>query len=100
LKKEVEFQEDCNGLAGEIYFIQTKEGHEIDFLVLQKRTPAHLFEVKLSDEAPSKNFGYFSALFPNCKKLQLVRNLTKESVTREGVMVKSALNYLANFSFS
>lgn len=95
LRKEIEFQEDCNGLEGQMHFIQTKEEHEIDFLVLQKRRPAHLFEVKLSNATPSKNFGYFSALFPNSKSIQLVRNLEREFTSREGVDVKSALNYLA-----
>ncbi|MEO5968982.1 MAG: ATP-binding protein [Bdellovibrionia bacterium] len=95
LKKEIEFQEDCNGREGDIHFIQTKEGHEIDFLIVQKKRPAHLFEVKLSDGTPSKNFRYFSDLFQKCKKIQLVRNLDREFTTREEVEVKSALNYLA-----
>lgn len=98
LKKEIEFREDCEGIRGQLYFIQTKEKHEIDFLVLQKKRPAYLFEVKLSDERPSKNFSYFSDLFPECRKIQLVRNLSREFTSKEQVEIKSALHALAKIA--
>jgi len=98
LKKEIEFREDCDGIPGQLHFIQTKEKHEIDFLVLQKKRPAHLIEVKLSDEAPSKNFAYFSSLFPMCKKTQWVRNLTREFTSKELIEVKSALHGLESLN--
>jgi predicted AAA+ superfamily ATPase len=98
LKKEIELREDCDGIPGELYFIQTKEKHEIDFLVLQKKRPAHLFEVKLSDETPSKNFSYFTDLFPGCKKIQLVKNLTREFTSKDQIEIKSALHGLEDLN--
>jgi predicted AAA+ superfamily ATPase len=100
LKKEIEFQEDCNGISGNLHFIQTKEKHEIDFLVVQSKRPASLFEVKLSDESPSKNFSKFLKYFPNSRKIQLVRNLAREFTSKEGIEIKSALHYLENFDLS
>ncbi len=100
LKKELEFREDTDGIPGQIYFIQTKEMHEIDFLVLQKKRPARLFEVKLSDERVSKNFSYFEAGFPKCQKIQLVRHLTREYASREHVQVRNALSYLESFEWT
>ena len=85
-------------VPGELQFIQTKEKHEIDFLVLQKKRPAHLIEVKLGDDNPTKNFDYFSNLFPYCKKIQLVKNLTKEYTSKNQIAVKSALHALADLN--
>ena len=100
LKKELEFQEDCNGVPGELFFIKNKEKNEIDFLTIQKNRLAALFEVKLSDEMPSKNFGYFAAIFPNCRKIQLVRNLTRGFTSKEGIEVTNALHYLAKIELA
>ncbi|MBI2712498.1 MAG: ATP-binding protein [Bdellovibrio sp.] len=95
LKKEIEFQEDINGVRGALQFIQTKEKNEIDFLVTQNNRPAHLIEVKLSDASPSRNFHYFSDLFPKCRQVQLVLNLDREYSSKEGIEIRSALDWLA-----
>lgn len=99
LKKEIEFLEDTEGRRGELHFIQTKEKKEIDFLVLQKQKPAQLFEVKLSDGSPSKNFEYFEKIFSSAKKVQLVRNLDREYVSAKRIEVRSALEYLKTIQF-
>ena len=95
----MEYREDCDGIPGQLNFIQTKEKHEIDFLVQQKKKAARLFEVKLSDEGPSKNFSYFSNLFPACEQVQLVKNLTREFTSKNKVQVKSVLQVLENLNF-
>lgn len=100
LKKELEFQEDCQGISGQIHFIQTREKHEIDFIIHQKNRPVSLYEVKLSDEKPNKNFYFFSSLFPNCKMIQLVRNLTREFTNKDKIQIKNALHGLATLDFS
>jgi predicted AAA+ superfamily ATPase len=100
LKKEIEFQEDCEGIGGKIYFIQTKEKHEIDFLVIQKKRIPYFFEVKLSDDSPSKNFKFFSALFPKAHKIQLVKNCQRSYTSKEDIKVNNALQYLENIEFS
>jgi predicted AAA+ superfamily ATPase len=96
IKKEIEFQEDCEGIPGQLYFIQTREKHEIDFLTVQKKRTPCLIEVKLGDEEPSRNFAHFVNLFPQSRKLQWVRHLTREFTSKNGIEVKSALDALSN----
>lgn len=100
LKKEIEFNEDYNGIPGKLHFIQTKEKREIDFLVLQNNQPTHLIEIKMSDDRPSKNFAYFSHLFPTAAKLQWVRNLNREYTSKENIKIQSALHALENLALT
>lgn len=100
LKKEIEYQSDCNGIPGELYFVQTKDKNEIDFVALQKNQRTKLLEVKLSEENPSKNFSLFERYFPKAEKIQIVRNLEREYLSKDGVHVRSALDYLAHIDFS
>jgi uncharacterized protein len=100
LKKELEFQEDSSGLVGQLHFAQTREKHEMDFVVLQHKRPAILIEVKLSDDLPSKNFYRFQKFFPNSKMIQLVRNLGRRFETKDGIQVECALPFLADLDFS
>ncbi|MBK9292958.1 MAG: ATP-binding protein [Oligoflexia bacterium] len=94
LKKELDFQYDVNGIPGELYFIQTKEKKEIDFLILQKNAKPILLEVKLSEESPSPNFHAFQKYFKNGIFIQIVKNLSREFSTKDGIEVKYALSYL------
>lgn len=99
LKKEIEYQEDCNGIRGELLFAQTREKNEIDFIVTQKGRSTRLIEVKLSEETVSKNFALFEKYFPNAEKIQLVKNLTASYQSKSGVQVVSAIDYLTQMSF-
>lgn len=100
LKKELEFREDIDGIAGNLYFAQLKGGKEIDFLVLQKNKKTKLIEVKLSDSCVSTSFNVFEKYFPNAEKIQLVKNLDKEFLNKNKINIKSALDYLCKIDFS
>ena len=100
LKKELEFREDIEGTAGNLYFAQLKGSKEIDFLVLQKNRKTKLIEVKLSDDCVSSSFNVFEKYFPNSEKIQLVKNLDKEFLNKNKVYIKSALDYLCGIDFS
>ncbi len=100
LKKELEFLEDSEGIPGNLYFIQNKQKQEIDFVTIQKKKTTYLFEVKLSDNTPSKNFDYFEKFFPDLNKVQLVRNLDREFLTKNKVHVKNALTFLEKLDLS
>lgn len=99
LKKELEFQEDCYGVPGELFFIQTRDKKELDFLIIQKKRKNRLIEVKLSDGNVSRNFELFEKFFPEAEKIQLVRHLDRAYLSKSGVHVHSALEYLENMSF-
>jgi predicted AAA+ superfamily ATPase len=96
LKKEIEYLEDCVGIPGQLYFVQTKDRQEIDFLVLQKKKKPKLIEVKLSDESVSDNFPIFQKFFPGSEKIQIVKNLHREFHSKTDVRVCNALKFLEN----
>ena len=66
--KELHRIEDIHGAKGSLFFLKTKEGHEVDFLVLIDDKPCYLIEIKWADDTPHKNFKHFSSYFPNVKK--------------------------------
>ena len=100
IMKELHYIEDIHGAKCSLFFLRTKEGHEIDFLVLIDGNPCCLIEVKWADDIPHKNFKYFDRYLPNMKKIQLVKELKREKTYPDGLEIRSVLNWLANIDFS
>jgi predicted AAA+ superfamily ATPase len=98
LLKEIHFLEDCFGERCELHFLRTKDGREIDFFVTRDDSPLLMLEVKWSDSKPSRNFQAFSKFFPNTRKIQLVKGLDREKTYPDGTEIRSAHNWLADFS--
>jgi predicted AAA+ superfamily ATPase len=98
LLKEVHAVEDCDGSKAELHYLRTKDGAEIDFLITIDEKPLICFEVKTSDDAPSKNFRLFRKYIkiPYC--VQLVLNLNREFDTKDQVMVRDLVLFLSEFS--
>jgi predicted AAA+ superfamily ATPase len=94
LKKEIEFLQDTQGIDHSLHFSKDKQHREIDFVVNRPRGASLLIEVKLSDEEPSKNFDVFARYFPKAEKIQLVRNIGRPFLSKSGVHVVNALEYL------
>ena len=57
-----------------------------------------MIEVKWADSAPSRNFSFFDKYFPGVKKVQLVKKLDREKTYPTGTEIRSAHNWLADFS--
>lgn len=100
LKKEVEFAQDAKGIDCELKTLRLKGGREVDFVVIQKKKPAILIEVKLGDTKPSNNFSLFEKYFPNARKIQLVKNLTREFTTPDGIEIREVTRWLGAFEIS
>jgi uncharacterized protein len=98
LLKEIHRIEDCFGEVFSLNYIRTKEKNEIDFLVTGEETRPLLLEVKWKDDQPSKNFNRFATHIPNSKKIQLVKELAREKTYPDGVEIRMAHSWLANFS--
>ena len=92
LVKELQRLFDTEGIKGNLYFLQTKAGQEIDFLVVlegsKEQNAFQLIEVKWKDSNFSSNFKYF---FPHFKKagksvkcIQPVRVPSQTKTTPEG----------------
>lgn len=101
LKKEIEFQEDSQGTPGNLTYLRTKDGLEIDFLVQQKKRTPKYIEVKLSDGEPSRSFeSLLKSQKGPVEKIQLVKNLAREFTSKNGVRVCSALHFMQDLDLS
>lgn len=100
LKKEIEYQEDINGIPGQLFFTQLRGGKEIDFLVVQKSRKPKLIEVKLSENSVSSSFSVFQKYFLNADQIQLVKNLNNEYDSKSGVNIRSAIDFLTHLKFN
>lgn len=94
LLKELHFIEDTTGKKTALHFLRTKDGVEIDFLVIIDGKPTHLIEVKSSDNTPSKAFHHFRPLFPKAKAIQLVHQLPREKTYPDGLEIRDLALWL------
>jgi predicted AAA+ superfamily ATPase len=96
LLKELDFLEDVHGRSGQLYFLQTRDGKEIDFYIQLEKKHHFLIEVKLSETTISSSFRTLDKYFSNSYKYQLVKNLNSSFETKDGVKCKKALDFLKN----
>jgi uncharacterized protein len=59
LLRFLHWMEDVEGEKLDLRYFRTREGHEVDFILLRKRKPWMAIEVKLSDSQLSPSLGYF-----------------------------------------
>ena len=98
LLKEIHYLEDCFGEQAQLYYVRTKDNKEIDFLVTKDETPTMLIEVKWTDDTLNPSFSIFSKYFPHTRKIQVVGILKREKTYSDGTEIRSAHNWLADFS--
>jgi len=96
LLKEIHRLNDLYGESYDLHYIRTKEGFEIDFLVTGEKSAELLLEVKWGDDKPSRNFSKFATYFPNSRKVQIVKELTREKTFPNGIEIRKAHSWLAN----
>jgi predicted AAA+ superfamily ATPase len=100
LLKECHRLEDTLGLDTAIHFLRTKEGREIDFLVAINGIAEWMIEVKVSDDAISPQFQFFSKFFdPLPRRIQLVQKIKREKTFPTGEEIRNVIPWLASFSF-
>lgn len=100
LLKEIHYLEDVTGCKASLHYLKTKEGHEIDFLVVVDDKPIICIEVKSSDDQLSKNFYRFNKHLNTKHSVQLALNLKKEYDSEEGVQVRDLVSFLAKFDLA
>ena len=98
LLKEIQSLFDTKGIKGGLYFIQTKTGKEIDFLVTREGESFWLIESKWKDTHFSPNFKYFFPLFKKANCIQLVKLSQRTKSTSEGWRAVKASDWLSHFS--
>ncbi len=100
LKKELHFLEDTQGVRGELHYLRTKDGKELDFLVSIDGHPTRLIEVKTGNGGPARGFQHFGPLFPNAAHLQLVKNLSRNKSLSSGLLIQQLIPWLTHFTLT
>lgn len=100
LLKEIHFLQDTKGLEAEMYFLRTKKGEEVDFLVTVEGRPQRMIEVKWTDDSPNKNFAYFEKYIGEVSKVQIVGELKREKTYSKSLEVRSAADWLSELKIN
>ena len=100
LLKETQRVFDTQGIKGAVYFIQTKKGREIDFLIKMEEAKNWLVEAKWKNTTFSPNFKHFAPHFKNVQCVQLVKQFQRTKTTVEGHKLVRASDWLTDFDFS
>jgi predicted AAA+ superfamily ATPase len=100
LQKELDFITDTTGAHTQLHFLRTKDGKEIDFLIVIDKKPVLAIEVKWADEDLSPAFKYFSEYLPDCAGIQLVKNLSREKTYPNGFAIRDVIKWLANINLT
>ncbi len=97
LQKQLDYLGDVHGIFGQLYFIRTRDGDEVDFYIHwesgAKQTPL-LIEVKTSNAQLSRGLAKMGQHFPKARKIQLVLNLDQEKYYPTGEQVLPLLPWL------
>lgn len=94
LLKWVHWRLDTEGRELELRYFRDVDGREVDFVIVERRKPMMLVEVKLSAGPVSPSLRYLKQRFPACDAYQLHLRGTRESVTDERIRLWSATRFL------
>jgi len=100
LLKEIQFREDCFGEEMQLYYLQTKDGKEIDFFINKENSPFLMLEVKWADNNMSKNFSLFDRCLQGARKIQIVKEIEREKTYPNGLEIRQAASWLSALSFA
>ena len=92
LLKHLNWIEDSKGQRCELRTLRTKDGREVDFVMVVDETPELIVEVKLSDATLSSGLQYFHKKY-SLKAVQVVKNLSTERLIN-GIPLRSATSFL------
>ncbi len=94
LLKWVHYQQDAHGRDLELRYFRDTDGREVDFVVVEGRTPVLVVEAKWADAAVDRSLRYLKARFPDCDAWQVSATGRKDFVTPDGIRVSHALELL------
>jgi len=98
LLKWVHYVQDSQGRDVELRYFRDTDGREVDFVVVDGRTPRLLVECKWSDSDVDRSLRYLKAKFPNADAWQVTATGTKDYVTPEGIRMAPALVLLRSLA--
>jgi predicted AAA+ superfamily ATPase len=93
--KWVHFELDAAGRELELRYFRDVDGREVDFVVVERRAPIMMVEVKLAAESASPALRYLKQRFPECDAYQVHLRGQRESVTVDRIHLWSAARFLS-----
>ena len=94
LLKWVHFRQDTEGRDVDLRYFRDHDRREVDFVVVEGRTPVLMVECKLDDAPVDPGLRYLKARFPGCDAWQIHAKGTKDYQTAEGIRVAPAVTLL------
>jgi predicted AAA+ superfamily ATPase len=94
LLKWVHWQQDTAGRDLELRYFRDRDGHEVDFVVLERKRPVLMVEAKLGDAEVDLSLRLLHGKFPACPAWQVHATGRKDYETPDGVRVAPALELL------
>ena len=95
LLKWVHHEQDAKGRDLELRYFRDTDRREVDFVVVERRTPQLLVECKWGDTEVDRGLKYLKARFPKCEAWQLSATGTKDYVTPDDIRVAPAMRLLS-----
>lgn len=99
LLKELNFLHDAKGIKGNLHFLRSRDGHELDFLVEVNKKPRLIVETKWADENFTPHFSRFAKAFIDdpVPSFQVVASLSEGRESPQGTKLVKASSWLATF---
>lgn len=94
LLKWVHHKQDAKGRDAELRYFRDTDRREVDFVVVEGRTPQLMVECKWTDAKVDRSLEYPKARFPKCDAWQISAIGTKDYVTPDGIRVAPAVQLL------
>jgi predicted AAA+ superfamily ATPase len=94
LLKWVHHEQDAQGRDLELRYFRDTDRREVDFVVVEDRTPKLFVECKWTDAEVDRGLRYLNARFPDCEAWQISAEGTKDYVTPENIRVAHAMTLL------
>lgn len=92
LQKHLFLLEDRDGILRTLRYLRTKDGKEVDFVLVEEKRPTLMIEVKTSDRELAPGLAYFHDRYA-IPGVQLVSDLRVESESK-GLAILRALDWL------
>ena len=94
LLKWVHHEQDTKGLDLDLRYFRDTDRREVDFVVVEGRTPCLFVECKWQDVAVDRGLRYLKARFPTCDAWQVSSVGTKDYMTPDHIRVAPAMRLL------
>ena len=94
LLKWVHYEQDTKGRDLELRYFRDTDRREVDFVIVEGRTPRLFVECKWRDTEVDRGLRYLNARFPTCPAWQISAVGTKDYVTADGIRVAPAMRLL------